>query len=347
MGKAFIRPIIYKDDWHSVLSKLIISLLIKTIFKPLEEATRESSLHSNSKPTALEKALRDGSIQFTRGAFRGKINAAISKEIKELGGKFWKGAWRFVSPQLPTHLQQAINDNKKAMEILEKNVEKAIDSMPKEITKMIKNMDVESLGVKTLDRQSVEFKEVLNRSLAVMPKQTREGKKQLRKEYLDVKDKPIKRGESKKFEKSVQKSTEEFAFETVAQLRRDTKKIILGGKSREEIRDYIDNRLEVGKTRAKFIARQETSLLTVEFQKIQYQEIEVDKYEWMTVGDHIVRGYDLTKAEKGKKPDHVSLDGKTFSWDNPPSADHFSTGTQCHPGEDYNCRCQAKPIVEW
>jgi len=342
MGRAFIRPIIYKDNWHSALAKSIIAMLIASIFKPLDKATRESSLHANAKTTPLEKALRDGSVQFTRGAFRGKINAAISKEIKSLGGKFWKGAWRFVSPQLPTNLQQAINDNKKATEQLEKNVNEAFDEMPKNITKMIKNMDIESLGVATLDRYSVEFKEVLNRSLAIMPKQTRNEKIRLRKEYLDTKDKPIKKDRSKLFANRVGDNSKDLAFETVAQLRRDTKKLIFGGRCREDIRDFIKNRLQISETRAKFIARQETALLTVEFQKLQYEEIGVEKYEWMTVGDHIVRGY-----EPDDKADHKSLDGEIFSWDNPPSARHFSTKTPCHPGEDYNCRCQAKPIVEW
>jgi len=125
-------------------------------------------------------------------------------------------------------------------------------------------------------------------------------------------------------------------------MRHELKNQILGGRPRQEIRDYIEKSLEISKTRAKFIARQETALLTVEFKKIQYLDADIKKYKWITVGDHIVRGRD--PKDSGN---HVVLNGNIYSWDNPPDAKYFSTGTQCHPGEDYNCRCQAKPIVEW
>lgn len=43
-----------------------------------------------------------------------------------------------------------------------------------------------------------------------------------------------------------------------------------------------------------------------------------------------------TKLDDQVRPSHAANNGKIFSWDNPPS-----TG---HPGEDYGCRCEAKPL---
>ncbi len=48
-------------------------------------------------------------------------------------------------------------------------------------------------------------------------------------------------------------------------------------------------------------------------------------YTWRTVGDGKVRG------------DHAVRAGRRFSWDNPPDGEN--------PGEDYNCRCWAEPVV--
>lgn len=50
-----------------------------------------------------------------------------------------------------------------------------------------------------------------------------------------------------------------------------------------------------------------------------------DQYVWRTLRDERVR------------PSHRMNDGRVFSWSDPPA-----TG---HPGEDYNCRCEAVPFV--
>ncbi len=55
----------------------------------------------------------------------------------------------------------------------------------------------------------------------------------------------------------------------------------------------------------------------------EQEEAGVTHYIWRTVGDDKVR------------PSHAANDGKVFAWSNPPP-----TG---HPGDDYNCRCQAEP----
>jgi len=47
---------------------------------------------------------------------------------------------------------------------------------------------------------------------------------------------------------------------------------------------------------------------------------------------HIWHSQDDAKV----RSDHAANNGKIFSWDNPPPT--------VHPGEDYNCRCQAAPI---
>lgn len=45
-----------------------------------------------------------------------------------------------------------------------------------------------------------------------------------------------------------------------------------------------------------------------------------------------------TELDDKVRPSHAANHGKIFSWDNPPD-----TG---HPGEDYGCRCRAKPLLD-
>jgi len=51
----------------------------------------------------------------------------------------------------------------------------------------------------------------------------------------------------------------------------------------------------------------------------------IRRYVWRTVGDDTVRH------------NHAVREGRVFSWDDPPDGGH--------PGEDYNCRCWADPLV--
>ena len=340
MKERYLDPIDYSDSWHSQLYKVIMSILITAIFKPLLKATDELARADNAKPSALEKALRAGTIQFTQGAFRGELNAAISKEIKELGGRFSRGAWRLPSPSLPEPLQRAIGAQQRAMAKLKQDTDRLLGEMPNKLTSMINNLTVESMGVADIpNRVSIAFKKTLNKAMSVYPDLKDEGRQRQKEGYFDTEDKPIRLKLMHEFEDRSKFNFENFAFEIVADMRRELDELIMGGRPRKEIQDCVKAKLNIAPARVKFIARQETALLTTSFKKVHYLTAGIPKYRWVTVGDHIVRD----KPNGG----HQALNGQEFAWDAPPDARFFSTKTQCHPREDYNCRCLAKPIVEW
>ena len=79
--------------------------------------------------------------------------------------------------------------------------------------------------------------------------------------------------------------------------------------------------------RAKLIARDQTTKLNASLTKLRQQEVGVEEYIWQTSDDERVR------------PTHRANDGKTFQWSSPPPI----TG---HPGNDINCRCVARPILD-
>ena len=88
----------------------------------------------------------------------------------------------------------------------------------------------------------------------------------------------------------------------------------------------MSDRTDVSDSRAKLIARDQVAKLNGQLTRERQQDIGVTGYIWRTVGDERVRDT------------HDENDGQFFTWDNPPS----ETGA---PGEDYQCRCWAEPVL--
>lgn len=77
-------------------------------------------------------------------------------------------------------------------------------------------------------------------------------------------------------------------------------------------------------TQAASIARNQTFAINAELNQVRMQEVGVDKYTWSTSLDEKVR------------EDHQALEGREFSFDDPPVADDKS-GERYNPGERFNC----------
>ena len=91
--------------------------------------------------------------------------------------------------------------------------------------------------------------------------------------------------------------------------------------------DQVSKSLDVGRGRAKTIARDQVSKLNANLTQIRQRDAGVEEYEWSTSRDERVR------------PTHRANEGKRFKWSEPPAA----TG---HPGHDINCRCVAMPVFQ-
>ena len=101
------------------------------------------------------------------------------------------------------------------------------------------------------------------------------------------------------------------------------------GKTTTRILKEIQRAYKVNLKHAKLIARDQTAKLNGQIQRHQQIDAGITEYIWCTSGDERVRD------------SHKALDGKKFSWDNPPLN---SDGRACHPGEDYQCRCIGRPV---
>ncbi len=115
----------------------------------------------------------------------------------------------------------------------------------------------------------------------------------------------------------------------------------MDGKSIRDIQKRIQNEYDVTKGKAAMLARDQIATLNAQLTQMQMKDAGCKKYRWSSSRDSRVRDC------------HRELDGKVFSWDDPPEMwyntkerGRVMTGRKCHPGEDFCCRCVAIPIFE-
>lgn len=103
------------------------------------------------------------------------------------------------------------------------------------------------------------------------------------------------------------------------------------GMRPEELRDLIEERFDVTRSKADLLARDQVLKLNAKITEARQTQSGISKYIWSTSGDDRVR------------PMHDDLDGSEQSWDDPPVTN--DDGDTNHPGEDYQCRCVAIPVI--
>jgi len=117
-----------------------------------------------------------------------------------------------------------------------------------------------------------------------------------------------------------------------------------GGRS-ENLISIIRERGDVSLSRAKFIARDQTSKLNAELTEARSKALGLDVYEWSGTGDERERESHFVlnrKLCKYSDPTVYSDDGGK-TWKKRSSIGAF----EGKPGEDYQCRCLSLPYVAW
>lgn len=117
------------------------------------------------------------------------------------------------------------------------------------------------------------------------------------------------------------------------------------GGRHENLIDIIKERGGVTRSRAKFIARDQTSKLNADFTEARNVALGLDIYEWGGTGD------------ERERDSHLVLNGMLCKYSDPTvySDDGGKTWKKRStigafigkPGEDYQCRCLALPYVSW
>ncbi len=114
------------------------------------------------------------------------------------------------------------------------------------------------------------------------------------------------------------------------------------GARYEDIATQLQERLSVGMSRAKLIARDQTFKANANAQQSQAEALGITHYTWRTAKDLAVRGRPGGEYEKSKE-NHWALEGKVFAYADPPLIP--GTSERANPGERIQCRCTAEPVI--
>lgn len=101
---------------------------------------------------------------------------------------------------------------------------------------------------------------------------------------------------------------------------------LASGWTHKKIAEELQARSRISQRHAKLIARDQTLKLNAAVTKIRQTNLGITHYKWITSQDERVR------------PTHEALNGRVFSWNE-------ATPIGYHPGEDYQCRCIAQPVM--
>lgn len=114
----------------------------------------------------------------------------------------------------------------------------------------------------------------------------------------------------------------------------------IGALRVEDVRQQIQDRFSVSKSKADLLARDQILKLNGDLTKTRQTAIGITQYIWTTSHDERVRGTPDGKWPKGL---HFDLDGTIHDWAHPPICS--LDGRRAHPGGDYQCRCIAFPVL--
>lgn len=278
-------------------------------------------LYKNDKPSdagqnPLLRAILSGKVQYVGDHFEGTFSARISRAIKEMGGTFdsKRKHWRIPRAKLTPQVSIAIGTASGKVTRVKERIGAHLDKL-QSIMSQSPQFTFETAYTKAIVELGDKFDKG-SEGIIVTPEFTPEMIKNLAEKYTYNMNLYIKNWT----EKSIVRLRDRIMINTFE------------GKRAENLVKGIEHDFQVTESKAKFLARQETSLLMSQYREERYKSGGVQKYRWLTSGDSRVRGY------------HKRLNGKIFTWDNPPVVD--ATGRRAHPGQDYNCRCVAVPIVD-
>lgn len=310
-----------KESYYLPLEKKVFRIFFDILYKPIfniisEHIGKEWLQKENSKKSkeTLIKAILSGKVQYIDKHFEGTFNSLISKEIKEMGGK-WdpkRKRWFIKEDQIPFDIRTAISQAQMKDRALNADIEQYLNKIDNQLKENDTLFNFEDNFQGTIQDLDALFKEGI-KNITTSPDLTDEMIKNLAESWSNNMNLYIKG----------------WTQESIKRLRARIWNNSLNGFRSINLVKEIQHDYNISENKARFLARQETSLLMSKFREERYKSAGVQKYKWSTSGDSRVR-------ER-----HKELNGKIFDWDNPPIVDEL--GNRAHPGEDYNCRCVAIP----
>lgn len=280
-------------------------------FGPLLSVLSDSPRIFNSRQ-ALVTAIRAGRITYRDKEWTGRFSAATSSELAKFATwdartKRWTGA------PPPDILAATVVANSNA-EKLAQRLRRAIDDAAAQAEHAIERLSFPFDGPFRLMTDAVDAELQV---LGIHPAMTPDMRWAMTNDYTF----------------NMKLNIKNWDDEQITRLREMVERFVLRGYRREELRAMIEQEWGVSANKASFLARQETSLFMSKLRRERFLDAGVRRYRWSTSGDERVRD------------SHRELHGNVYTFGDPPIVD-ATTGRRAEPGEDFNCRCVAIPIID-
>jgi len=290
-------------------------LFADEIYAPVLRALSPVEVLHNSKGVLID-AITKGRITFYRGRFTGRFNSKLSQEIKKLGGKFRGGGWNLPLRSLPPEVRRAHEVSFSSMERTVGKVDAQLRNLlPEKIADKVRTKKIFDTALWRFDKK---FKRSV-RAITVPAQLTKEARARISEQYTE----------------NMKLYIRDWTENEIVKLRKEITIHAFKGDRYEGIVEAIQRRYEVGKSKAQFLARQETNLLLSKFKESRYTDAGMPYYIWKNVAG---------SKKHPVRPMHRALAGTKQRWDNPPITS--PNGQRNNPGEDFGCRCFPIPVTQ-
>lgn len=320
MAEKQLQPIKDSPELIEELEAQIDVILYDILFAPLIKSIKENKriFFNERDNSAIIKAIKSGKIRYGNNIFTGSFNATTAKEFKKLGIKFNKRIKGYTKEMnnLPVNIQVAIAQREDSYKQMARQLVATVDKINLNIDEATKNINFDDTLEKVYSDINKQFKKTVTDKIGLSINFTADQIRILSQEYTN----------------NLKLYITEFTQKETLILRQKAEDIVLSGTRAKDFTKIIEERFAVSTKKAKFLAKQEISLLTSKFKQVKYENVGVSKYKWSI-------------SNVRTRPDHKALNGKVFSFDDPPIS-NTSTGARNNPGEDFGCNCQAIPIIE-
>lgn len=309
---------LHDEDWKKIDNEIQLYFW-STFYKPIVKILG-TNIYFNSRSSVIS-AIRKGTLSYNDGVFSGKYNIAISRDLAKYA-IFDKrsGTWKGNPPNDVKTAAIVANDTseklhnkiKGLLDDLGNKLEDVTSNIAFSIEKPFERMD------KDLD---IEFEKI-----GIIPEMTPAIKEKIINEYHDYQNLNIK----------------EWTPLQIQHLRDAVEKSVVEGYRRPALIEMIQSEWNTSKNKAKFLARQETSIFMSKFELARAEDAGLSKYIWSTSHDKKVRPKNKYELKAGD--DHRRLNGMVIAFNDPPIV-NIKTGRRAHAGEDYGCRCAKKWVI--
>lgn len=314
-----IRPSEYYDN---KIAREIINWQWNWYYKPIFDILKPNSVINDND--ALFNAIKSGNIYYQNGGFyskSGRFSNTIALQLEKIGAKYSKygRCYRLAKDKLPQQISWVIETTNAKVFSDVVAIKKTLDDFLGVLGDALKGLKLQDVAESMiLDIEKRANENMRNNKIEVIqPKMTDFIAKQFSEDYTDT----------------IRFDIKNALPEQIVKMREVVGQMAIEGESRITIQKYIENNFVKDQKKAKFLARNESSIAVTEYLKAKYQENGSEEFKWIANLDERVRD------------EHKKLNGTIHRYDNPPIIDE-RTGTRGIPGEFYNCRCTFVPIFK-